>query len=268
MVEAGTAGTAGQTHQAIAARLIEAARTRRPVPPIRDDLGEGDVAAAYAVQDLLTGHALAAGRRLIGRKIGLTSPVVQAQLGVDQPDYGALFADMVVPDGGTLARDDLIAPRVEAEIVFVLGRDLPGLDTGAAQAAQAVDHVLAALEIVDSRIEGWRIGLVDTIADNASCGRIVLGTAPRRLGEVDLEACAMAMTKNGEAASHGAGRDCMGSPLNALAWLARTMAGLGQPLRAGQIVLSGALGPMVAAAAGDRFEARIEGFDPVGVGFV
>ncbi|WP_175467909.1 MULTISPECIES: 2-keto-4-pentenoate hydratase [unclassified Streptomyces] len=246
-----------------AAVLEEATRTGVPCAPVRSLLPEGDVEAAYAVQRLNVERGITAGRRLVGRKIGLTSPAVQRQLGVDQPDFGALFADMAVPEGQLIAPGRLLRPKVEAEIALVLGTDLPHRDPTVADLLRATAFALPALEIVDSRIADWDITIVDTVADNASCGLYVLGGTPAPLDRVDLRAVTMTLTKNGETVSEGAGADCLGSPLTAALWLASTLAGLGDPLRAGDIVLTGALGPMAVAAEGDEFTAYIEGLGTV-----
>jgi 2-keto-4-pentenoate hydratase len=253
----------------LAERLRVCYASGEPVPPIRDELPEGDIAAAYQVQEVNTDHWLAGGRRLVGRKIGLTAASVQRQLGVDQPDFGMLFADMAVDDGGTVAPGRLLQPRVEAEIAFVLGRDLTVPDPTVVDVIGAVDYALAAIEIVDSRIAEWRIGIVDTVADNASSGMFVLGTTPRSLRDpdLDLRLAGMVMERHGEPVAFGAGAACLGNPLNALRWLAATMAAAGRPLAAGDVVLSGALGPMLPAAPGDRFEARVSGLGAVRVGF-
>lgn len=247
--------------------LAEATRTRVATPPLRPLFDEGDLEAAYAVQRLNVQRGLAAGRRLVGRKIGLTSPAVQGQLGVHQPDFGALFADMEVPQGGEVPAGRLLQPKVEAEVVLVLGRDLPHRQCTVADVLRAVDFALPALEIVDSRIADWDISLVDTVADNASCGLYVLGGTPVPLTGIDLRAVEMTMTRGGETVSRGTGADCLGSPLVAAAWLASTLAERGDPLRAGDVVLTGALGPMVPAAAGDVFDATITGLGSVQVTF-
>ncbi|MEV1064577.1 fumarylacetoacetate hydrolase family protein [Streptomyces sp. NPDC050263] len=247
--------------------LAEAARTGAACPPVRTLFDDGDVEAAYAVQQLNVRRGLDAGRRIVGRKIGLTSPAVQAQLGVDQPDFGALFADMAVPDGGEAAPGRLLQPKVEAEVALVLGRDLPHRECTVVDVLRAVDFALPALEIVDSRVRGWDISLVDTVADNASCGLYVLGGTPVPLTAVDLRAVTMAMSRAGGTVSEGTGADCLGGPLNAAVWLATALAERGDPLRAGDLVLTGALGPMVPAAPGDVFEARISGLGSVRVAF-
>lgn len=250
-----------------AAALWQAARAAAPCAPVRGQLGDSDVAAAYAVQEEITQRRLADGARLVGRKIGLTATAVQRQLGVSQPDYGMLFDDMDVPHGGEIPHGRLIQPRVEAEIAFLIGRDLSEPRLTTADIVDAIDWVLPALEIVDSRIAGWDIRITDTIADNASSGLFVLGHDARRLDAVDLVGCGMALERNGELASTGAGVACLGSPINATLWLARVMAQAGRPLRAGDLVLSGALGPVVPARPGDSFEARIQGLGSVRVSF-
>lgn len=255
------------TIRAVADQLDEAHRNARPIDPIAGQLSGGGVPEAYAVQDHNTERWLAQGRRLTGRKIGLTNPVVQAQLGVDQPDYGMLFADMAVDEGADIDIGRLIQPRAEAEIAFVLGRDLPNPDTTVAEVIQAVDFAVAAIEIVDSRIAGWKIGILDTVADNGSSALYVLGSTPVSLGAFDPVACGMVMERGGEPVSTGAGRACLGSPISATAWVARAMAAAGRPLVAGDTVLSGALGPMVDINPGDVFETRISGLGSVTAAF-
>ncbi|MDM0056490.1 2-keto-4-pentenoate hydratase [Variovorax fucosicus] len=243
--------------------LWGAAKTGHYIPPLRATYPGLDAADAYAIQRRNTERRLAAGRRVVGCKIGLTARAVQAQLGVDQPDFGVLFDDMSFGDAEPISMQRLHQPKVEAEIAFVLGRDLDMGNPGHADVVKAVDHVLPAIEIVGSRIAGWDIRFVDTVADNASSGAFVLGGSPRLLREVDLRLCGMVMNRRGEPVSVGAGAACLGNPINAVVWLARTMAALGQPLRAGDLVLSGALGPMVPVAPGDVFETHINGLGSV-----
>ncbi|MFD7476971.1 2-keto-4-pentenoate hydratase [Streptomyces sp. NPDC059837] len=247
--------------------LHEAVRTNSPCPPVRSLLAEGDIRSAYEVQRTNVERGVAAGRRIVGRKIGLTSPAVQTQLGVDQPDFGTLFADMTVPDGGRVAAGRLLQPKVEAEVALVLGAELPHRDCTVVDVLRATDFALPALEIVDSRIADWDITIVDTVADNASSGLFVLGSTPVPLTGLDLRGVRMTMTRGGEPVSEGTGADCLGGPLNAAAWLASTLAAMGDPLRAGDVVLTGALGPMAVAAPGDRFEARISQLGRVTVEF-
>jgi len=250
-----------------AERLHGAQKSGTPCQPVRPLLEGGEVSDAYRVQDINTERALTEGRRLVGRKVGLTSRAVQQQLGVDQPDYGMLFADMAVDDAGEIEPGRLIQPRAEAEIAFVLRADLPYPDTTAAEVIRAIDFVVPALEIVDSRIAGWDISLLDTVADNGSSGLYVLGSRPVAVSEADLISCGMVMERRGEPVSVGAGRACLGSPISAAAWLARAMANAGRHLMAGDTILSGALGPMVAAEPGDVIEARISGLGSVTVAF-
>lgn len=245
--------------------LREATRTNMACSPVRTYIT--GVESAYAVQRVNVERAVAAGRRIVGRKIGLTSPAVQAQLGVDQPDFGTLFADMAVAEHGSVPAGRLIQPKVEAEVALVLKADLPHRDCTVVDVLRATDFALPALEIVDSRITGWDISLVDTVADNASSGLFVLGGTPVPLTGLDLRGVRMTMTRGGEVVSEGTGADCLGSPLNAAAWLASTLAAMGDPLRDGDVVLTGALGPMAVAAPGDRFEARISQLGRVAVEF-
>ena len=248
-------------------RLHAAATSGTPTAPIRDLLEAGDTAAAYAVQQINTERALANGRRLVGRKIGLTSLAVQKQLGVDQPDYGMLFADMARPEALDIPLADVMQPKVEAEIAFVRGRDLDGEQLTVADLFRAIDYAVPAIEIVGSRVANWDIRLTDTIADNASSGLYVLGSRPVRITDFDMRLCGMVMEKAGEPVSVGAGAACMGSPLNATLWLAKVMARVGRPMRAGDTILSGALGPMVPVTAGDVFDVRIEGLGSVRAAF-
>lgn len=252
-----------ETLQKLADRLFEAEQSDKTCAPVRSEIGTEDLASAYAIQQLNVDRALASGRRLVGRKIGLTSVAVQKQLGVDQPDFGALFADMVVPDGEIIPVDAVLQPKVEAEIALVIGKDLDVANPTIVDLIGATEYLLPAIEIVGSRIENWDIKITDTIADNASCGLIVLGDSPAKLSNVDMRLCGMVMDKAGEPASLGAGKACLGSPMNAALWLARTMVEMGTPLKAGDIVMTGALGPMVPVAAGDNFEARISGVGSV-----
>jgi len=249
--------------QGIAARLRQAAETGKAIPPIRDELQSGGIAAAYAVQQANTQHYIAQGRRLIGRKVGLTSKSVQKQLGVDSPDFGMLFADMAVNDGEEVALGKVLQPKAEAEVALVLDRDLAHPGVTLPELISAVAYALPAVEIVGSRIEKWNIKLLDTVADNASSGLFVLGAEPRKLEGLDLRLCGMVMERRGEPVSLGAGVACLGNPLNAALWLANTMVQVGQPLEAGDIIMTGALGPMVEASPGDVLETRINGLGSV-----
>jgi 2-keto-4-pentenoate hydratase len=251
---------------AVAARLERASSTGVACPPVVDLIGTSDIGVAYEVQQTLTERRLAGGARLIGRKIGLTSAAVQSQIGVDRPDFGVLFDDMRFIDGDVVPYGRLLQPKAEAEVAFVLGRDITDA-TEPIQVRSAVDLAYPALEIVDSRIADWRIGITDTVADNASSGVFVIGDVGIPLDAFDPVVVRMTMRRGGEIVSTGTGRDCLGDPMNALAWLAATAIEFGSPLRAGDVVLSGALGPMVAVQPGDFFEAAIEPLGTVTVQF-
>lgn len=248
-------------------RLSQARTTRRPCAPVRDLLPPGDLDAAYAVQSAWAERQVASGARIVGRKVGLTNPVVQKQLGVDQPDFGVLLDSMACPAGVPVDIARTLQPKIEGEIAFVLAHDLTAPVIGPADVAAATAHVVAALEIVDSRIAAWDIDIVDTVADNASSGLFALGGRHIGLGDLDLPACLMTLRRDDEVVSTGSGAACLGNPLDAVAWLAKTARDHGRPLRAGEIVLSGALGPMVPVAPGDSFHLRISGLGEVRTSF-
>lgn len=259
-------------------RLVVAARTGVATAPVRDLIGDTDQSIAYAVQNVLAGLRLAAGARVVGYKIGLTSRAVQEQIGVDTPDTGVLFDDMQVADGGTISGHAVLQPKVEVEVAFVLKEDFAVPETGTdlsapisdslrLAAAVKVDYAVVALEICDSRVDNWDITITDTIADNASSGLYVLGTRRLRLSDFVPSEVTMTLTGNGEIVSSGSGAACLGDPLIALAWLARTRSALGEPLRAGDIILSGALGPMADARAGITFVGEVSALGRVSVTF-
>lgn len=246
------------THDELAQRL-RLAYTAGAVPPLRDGLDPLDVDGAYAVQTINTRFWEAQGRRIVGRKAGLTATAVQIQLGVNQPDFGVLFDDMQVTDGGTLDPAHALQPKAEAEIAFVLGKDLLDPETTPEMVAEAVVTVHAAIEIVDSRIADWKITFADTVADNGSSAFFVMSAAGRPLADLDLFTCGMVMEIDGAIVSLGAGAAALGHPLKSAAWLAQTMANRDEPLKAGDILLAGALGPMVALKPGDHVRAIIGG---------
>lgn len=249
--------------EAAASALNTAALRHEYIAPLRDKYPQLDIDSAYAIQRINTERRLAEGHRLVGCKIGLTSVAVQKQLGVDQPDFGMLFDDMGYGDSEPIPFAGLTQPKIEAEIAFVMGRDLDMDNPSQVDVLNAIDYALPALEIVGSRIADWNIRITDTIADNASSSAFVLGNSPRKLADFDLRLCGMVVERRGDPVSVGAGAACLGSPINAAVWLARTMSKLGTPLRAGDLVLSGALGPMVPVRPGDCFEARINGLGSV-----
>ena len=247
--------------------LREAQNSKKTCRPIREIIGVEDIATAYAIQDINNQIRIKQGARIVGRKIGLTSKAVQKQLGVDQPDYGTLLHSMEVLNGDSISMKELMQAKVEAEIAFVLKEDLDSPTLSTADLLSAINYALASIEIVGSRIENWNIKITDTIADNASASHFVIGHQPVKLENIDLINCQMSMTKNGEKVSEGTGAACLGSPINATLWLARTMAALKQPLRAGELILSGALGPMASVEAGDTFVAKFSGLGEVSVSF-
>jgi 2-keto-4-pentenoate hydratase len=240
----------------LARELRQAAETRTPVPPIVARHPELTVADAYAIQSLN-----ADGRATSGHKIGLTSQAMQEQLGVSEPDYGRIFADELFETGATVARADLIAPRVEPEIAFVLASGLGQGDVTAADVIAATDYVLPALEIIDSRIADWRIGLIDTVADNASCGRFVLGTQRTSLDDVVLAAAHVDLFVDGEEVAHGCGAAVLGHPAKAVAWLANTVGEFGVTLAAGDVIMPGSMTAAVPLEAGQDVVAD---FGPLG----
>jgi 2-keto-4-pentenoate hydratase len=253
-----------KAHDHVAERL-RAAYTGGPIPPLRDALAPTDGVGAYAVQAINTRHWTGEGRRIAGRKVGLTARAVQAQLGVDQPDFGVLFADMAIADGGVLPATSVLQPKVEAEVALVFAKDLSLPDASVGDVAAVTAFAVAAIEIVDSRIADWKITFADTVADNGSSAFYVLGREQKPLDGLDLYTCGMALEVNGVLASHGAGAACLGHPLEAAAWLARTLAANGEGLKAGDVVLTGALGPMVPIAVGDRVEVKIGGLGSASV---
>ena len=250
-------------HELAAQRLIDAASSGVPCEPILGLLPGSTIDDGYIVQQRVI-ELTRDGHRRVGRKIGLTSPAVQQQMGVDTPDFGVLFADMAVGDAEPIPATRLLQPRVEAEIAFVLGRDLPERPVVASDVLRATDFVVAAIEIVDSRIRDWNISIVDTVADNASSGMFVLGSSPKSLRDIDdLRACSMEVIANGTVVSSGTGAACLGSPINAVVWLANAVAERGVPLRAGEVLLSGSLGPLVTVERGTTYEATFTGLGSV-----
>lgn len=242
----------------IAERLAAAYTTGVPIAPVRDELAHGGLDAAYRVQRIQTERWLAQGRRIVGRKIGLTSEVIQRQLGVDQPDVGVLFADMCLTSGEEVPAGAVLQARVEGEIAIVLARDLDQPDVTIVELLRSIDCVLPAIEVVGSRIAGWDISILDTVADNASSGMFVLGTRPVRPGDVELRDLAMQLTIDGAVVSTGVGSACLGHPYRSALWLARRLASAGTPLRAGDVLMTGALGPMVALPPGAEVVVTID----------
>ncbi|MDL2317899.1 2-keto-4-pentenoate hydratase [Eubacteriales bacterium OttesenSCG-928-A19] len=247
--------------------LYGAERSRAAIEPFTDSDATLTPDDAYAIQLCNVERVQQEGHVISGKKIGLTSPGIQRQMGVGEPDYGHLFAAMECADGN-VPIDQLMQAKIEAEIAFVLKADLSGGHVTAEDVRAATDYVVAAFEIVDSRIADWRIKLIDTVADNASSGRYVLGTARRSLDGLDLSAVTMRMTRNGEPVQEGTGAAVLGNPCNAVAWLANRMWRYGVALQKGEVILSGAFAAAPPAQKGDAFSAVFEGLGEVRAVFV
>lgn len=248
-------------------KLLKAQQSGEACEPIRSIIGEKDLDVAYKIQEQIAKLRVENGARVVGRKVGLTSKVVQQQLGVDQPDFGVLFNDMQRNDGDTILWKETMQPKVEAEIAFIINKNLPEKEITMETLVEAIDSAAAAIEIVGSRIDNWNIRITDTIADNASASHFVLGYKRVSLRNLDLVNCKMEMTKNKDLVAEGRGAECLGNPLNATLWLVNKMASLGTPIRKGNVILSGSLGPMAAVAPGDKISASIEGLGTVSVSF-
>ena len=248
--------------------LYRALVERKPVAPLTEREPGLTLDDAYRIQLRMIQHRLDAGEKVIGRKIGVTSKVVMDMLKVDQPDFGQLLSGMVVQEGEAIRVDSLIAPRAEAEVAFVLKADLEGPGVTAADVLRATAFVMPCFEIVDSRIQDWKIRIQDTVADNASCGVLVLGGSRRDPREMDLALAGMVLEKNGEIVSTSTGAAVQGSPVTAVAWLANTLGRLGIALKAGEVILSGSQSPLVPVKAGDSLHCSVGGLGSASVRFV
>jgi 2-keto-4-pentenoate hydratase len=250
-----------------AAQLAQAEATQVGIDPLTVTDTEITVDEAYYIQLENIKKKLSEGQKIVGKKIGLTSVAVQKMLGVDEPDYGHLLDSMVVENGGTIDCKTMLQPKIEGEIAFVLKKDLKGPNVTAVDVIQATDYVLPALEIVDSRVQDWKIKLQDTVADNASSGLYVLGGKPTKLEDIDLELVGMVLSQNGEMVNTGVGAAALGNPATCVAWLANRLADYDISLKAGEVILSGALSGMVVAKSGDSFTARFAHLGQVSVNF-
>ncbi|WP_239481984.1 2-oxopent-4-enoate hydratase [Pseudomonas insulae] len=248
--------------------LFVALDTATPLDPLTSRHPELTLEEAYAIQQHLIARRLARGERIIGKKIGVTSQAVMDMLGVGQPDFGQLTDAMVVEQGAAVPIGTLIQPKAEGEIAFVLKHDLAGPGITVADVLRATEGVMACFEIVDSRIRNWKIQIQDTVADNASCGVFVLGDRLVDPRQLDLTTTGMVLEKNGKVVGTGAGAASMGSPAIAVAWLANTLGRLGMRLKAGEVILSGALSAMVPVVAGDNLRVSIAGIGGCSVRFV
>jgi 2-oxopent-4-enoate/cis-2-oxohex-4-enoate hydratase len=242
------------TQRTLALQLFMALRDRRTILPLQERNPLLTLDDAYAISLEVLAHRRRDGERVVGKKIGVTSKAVQDMLGVHQPDFGFLTDWMHVEGDIDIDAKALIAPRAEAEIAFILKDSLNGPGMTAADVVAATEAIAPCFEIVDSRIQDWKIGIIDTVADNASCGVFVLGEARADPRAYDLPNLHVAVTKNGEQLSEGHGHAVQGDPAQAVAWLANTLGGYGVTLDAGDIILSGSLVPLAPAVKGDVFE--------------
>ena len=248
--------------------LYEALTAGKTVSPLTSRGFEISIEDAYHIQQRMLARRIEKGEKVVGKKIGVTSKAVMNMLGVGQPDFGYLLDGMVYNEGESIPMSSLIQPKAEGEIAFLMNKDLMGPGLTAADILAATEGVMACFEIVDSRIQDWKIKIQDTVADNASCGVFVLGDKLVDPKKVDLALCGMVLEKNGEIVVTGAGAATMASPVNAMVWLANTLGRLGIGLNAGDIVLSGALGAMIPVKAGDSLRCTIGGIGGCSVRFV
>jgi 2-keto-4-pentenoate hydratase len=253
----------GQVREEIAGELLGAYASRVPVEPLTGRYPDLTLEDSYQIQLLQVESWLKAGARIRGHKVGLTSAAMQRQMGVDQPDFGHLTDGMFWLEHEPIPAARFVQPRVEPEVAFVLAGSLRGPGVTVADAVGAVACVLPALELIDSRIRDWKIGLLDTIADNASSGGVVLGSTPHSLDAVDLRLAGCNLRKNGAIAGTGAGGAVLGSPLTSLVWLANTLGARGVTLEAGHVILPGSITASVPVAAGDTVTATFGGLGSV-----
>ena len=248
--------------------LYNALITRTAVAPLTDREADITIEDAYQIQQRMIQRRLDAGETIIGKKIGVTSKVVMDMLKVNQPDFGMMTSGMVFNEGESIDTSTMIAPRAEAEVAFVLKSDLMGPGVTAADVLRATDFVAPCFEIVDSRIQDWKIKIQDTVADNASCGVLVLGGRRKSPADIDLALAGMVLEKNGEIISTSTGAAVQGSPVNAVAWLANTLGNLGIGLKAGEVILSGSQSPLVPVKAGDSLVCTVGGLGGTSVRFI
>jgi len=257
-----------QLIEQLGTELYQALVDAKTVKPLTDRHPDITIEDAYKIQQQLMKLRLNAGERIIGKKIGVTSKAVMNMLGVYQPDFGYLTDGMVYNEGQAIPMSRLIQPKAEGEIAFVLKKTLKGPGISSADVLAATEGVMACFEIVDSRIQDWKIKIQDTVADNASCGVFVLGDRLVDPRDVDLQTCGMVLEKNGDIVATGAGAAALGAPANAVAWLANTLGRLGIALEAGEVVMSGSLAIMVPVAAGDNLRVTIGGIGSCSVRFI
>ena len=255
-------------YEEIAKKLLESELAGTPIAPLTEKYPGLSIEDAYRIQLAGVNMKLSQGRKVIGKKIGLTSRGMQKLLGVNEPDYGHLLDDMLVLEGDTLKRSDLIAPKVEGELAFVLKDTLRGPGVTIADVYRATEGIFPSFEIVDSRIEAWKIKLPDTISDNASSARLVLGSRMASIKDIDLKLIGMMYEKNGEMVNSGVGAEVWGNPAAAVAWLANKLSTFDIALEKGEIILSGAFTAAEKAEAGDVFTVSFYGLGSVSIKFI
>jgi 2-keto-4-pentenoate hydratase len=245
----------------LAEKLIQAERSKQAITPITERYSELDITDAYQIQLDIMRKKIAEGRSVIGKKVGLTSVAMQQMLGVNEPDYGHLLNDMKVDDGATLNMQDFLSPKIEAEIGFVLKEDLQGPNVTFLDVLMATEYITPTLEIIDSRIADWKIGLIDTVADNGSSAKVVVGNKQSQIDGIDLRSLGMVLFKNGEMVATGSGAAALGHPAQAIAWLANKLHEFDISLKAGELILPGALSGAISVSEGDTVSAS---FGPLG----
>lgn len=251
----------------LALDLATAEKNRKGMSPLTKEQPDLSVQEAYKVQLKNIDKKVNEGQQITGKKIGLTSVAMQKSLGVEEPDYGHLLEEMVIENNGLIDQEQVMQPRVEAEIAFILKKDLRGPNVSTLDVLQATAYTVPSLEIVDSRIKDWKITLPDTIADNASSGMYVLGDKPIPVQQYSLKETGMVLYKNGELCNTGVGAAALGDPAYCVAWLANKLSTFDITLKAGEVILSGALSEAISAKPGDFFQARFANIGEVGVNF-
>ena len=248
--------------------LYQALITRTTVAPLIAREPQITIDDAYRIQERMVARRLELGETIVGKKIGVTSKAVQELIGVDRPDFGQLTSGMAYSEGQDVPLAGLIQPKAEAEVAFVLKRDLKGPGITATDVIAATDYVVPCFEIVDSRITDWKIRIQDTIADNASCGVYLLGKAKKKPTALDLNLAGMVLERNGELFSTAAGAAVQGGPVNAVVWLANTLGALGIPFLAGEVILSGSQSTLIPVAVGDHMRCTVGGLGSCDIRFV
>ncbi|WP_148359045.1 2-keto-4-pentenoate hydratase [Peribacillus simplex] len=253
--------------EALADKLIEAERSKQPLDPLTQQYPELSVTDAYQIQIKVMEKKRTEGRWVIGKKVGLTSVAMQKMLGVNEPDYGHLLDDMEVKDGEKVKISDMISPKVEAEIGFILGQDLVGPKVTYLDVLMATKYVVPTIEIIDSRITDWKIQLIDTVADNGSSGKVVVGNKMSTIDGLNLRSVGMALYNNEELVATGSGAAALGHPAQAIAWLANNLHEFGIQLKAGELILPGALSGALTVKQGDTISAHFGPLGSVSVAF-